>query len=129
MKSWSYGVNSIYKTASLYLEEASWWVFAADRLAEFICDRIPSIPLPKIRMKLKDQWDVELNEGNKWTTLRDWYGDLSQAFHCLVHLPVFHYCQKKINLKYVEIDFDKAKETFYKEDKEFWDKEILSHLT
>jgi len=129
MKSWSYGVNSIYKTASLHLEEASWWVFAADRLAEFICDRIPSIPLPRIKMRLKDRCDIELNEGNKWTTLRDWYGDLSQAFHCLVHLPVFHYCQKKINCKYMEADFNKAREMFYKEDKEFWDKEILSHLT
>jgi hypothetical protein len=81
---------------------------AADRLAEFICDRVPSIPLPNIRMKLKDRWDIEFNEGNKWTTLRDWYGDLRQAFHCLVHLPAFHYCQKKINRKYMEVDFNEA---------------------
>lgn len=77
-------------------------------------------------MKLKDRWDIEFNEGNKWTTLRDWYGDLRQAFHCLVHLPIFYCCQKKINCKYIEVGFDEARETSYKEDKEFWDKEILS---
>jgi len=28
MKIWSYGINSIHKKASIYLEEVSWWVFA-----------------------------------------------------------------------------------------------------
>ena len=34
MKTWSYGVNSIYKQVSIYLEEASWWVFVVDKIVE-----------------------------------------------------------------------------------------------
>lgn len=125
MKSWGYGINSIYKKANIYLEKASWWVFLIDRIAEFLCDLIPPIPLPKIKMKLKDREDIELNGESDCTTLRDWYGDLSQVFHCFVHMPIFDFCQKRIRYKYIEIDYSKAKEMFYEEDKEFWDKEIL----
>ncbi len=85
MKTWSYGVNSIYKKVSIYLEEASWWVFVVDRVVEFLCDFMPSVPLPKIEMRLKDKEEIEFNRGSEWTTLRDWYGDLRQVFHCFVH--------------------------------------------
>jgi hypothetical protein len=27
MKGWDYGINSIYKQSSIYLEEGKWWVF------------------------------------------------------------------------------------------------------
>lgn len=124
MKTWDYGINSIYKKASIYLEEASWWVFVADRMVEFLCDLVPPVPLPKIKMRLKDREDIEFNEGNERTTLRNWYGDLRQAFHCFVHMPVFNFCQKRIRCKSIEIDYDRAKEMFYEKDKEFWDKEI-----
>jgi len=124
MKSWSYGTNSIYKKANIYLEEAFWWVFAVDRIAEFLCDLIPSIPLPKIKMRLKDREDIEFNGGSNWTTLRDWYGDLSQVFHCFVHMPVFDFCQKRIRCKSIEIGYNRAREMFYEGDKEFWDEEI-----
>ena len=125
MKSWNYGINSIYKKANIYLEEASWWVFLVDRIVEFLCDLIPPISLPKIKMRLKDREDIEFNGGSDWTTLRDWYGDLRQIFHCFVHIPVFHFCRKRIRCKPIEIDYSSAKEMFYEEDKEFWDKEIV----
>lgn len=125
MKSWSYGINSIYRKASIYLEEAPWWMFAIDRIAELLCDLIPPFPLPKIKMKLRDKEDIELNGGSEWTTLRDWYGDLSQVFHCFVHLPIFHFCQERIRYKSIKIDFNQAREMFYEGDKELWDKEIL----
>lgn len=96
-----------------------------DRLVEFLCDLIPSIPLPKIKMKLKDREDIEFNGGDELTTLRDWYGDLSQVFHCFVHLPVFNFCQKRISCKSMEIDYNRARDMFYEEDKGFWDKEML----
>ncbi len=126
MKSWSYGINSIYNKANIYLEEASWWVFTIDRITEFLCDLTPSISLPKIKMRLKSGEDIEFNGGSDWTTLRDWYGDLSQVFHCFVHMPVSDFCQKRIKRKSMEIDYNRAKEMFYGEDKEFWDKEILA---
>ncbi len=126
MKNWSYGINSIYKKANIYLEQAPWWVFTIDRIVEFLCNLSPPIPLPKIKMRLKDREDIELNGGGNWTTLRDWYGDLSQVFHCFVHMPVFDFCQKRIKCKSTEIDYARAKRMFYEEDKKFWDKEILA---
>jgi len=124
MKTWSYGINSIYKKASIYLEEASWWVFALDRIIEFLCDFIPPVPFPKIKMRLKDREDIEFNGDSEWTTWREWYGDLSQLFHCFVHMPIFDFCQKRIKCKSVEINYDNAKKIFYEEDKEFWDNEF-----
>ena len=81
----------------------------------------PSIPLPDAKMRLRDQGDIELNSGHPWTTWKEWYGDLSQLFHCFVHMPVFDFCQRRIKSRIVELDYDKAKEMFYEEDKKFWD--------
>lgn len=65
MKRWSYGINSIYKKASIYLEEAPWWIFALDRSIEFLCDLMPSIPLPNVKIRLKNREDIEFNEGSE----------------------------------------------------------------
>jgi len=73
MRTWSYGINSIYKKASIYLEESSWWVFVLDRSIEFLCDIVPSIPLPKIKIRLKDKEDIEFNGDSEWTTWREWF--------------------------------------------------------
>ena len=40
-------------------------------------------PLPSAKKSLRDQEDIELTVGNAWTTLKEWYGDLSQLSHCL----------------------------------------------
>lgn len=125
MKSWSYGINPIYEKASIHLEERSWWVFVIDRIVEFLCGLVPAISLPKFKIRLKERVDVEFNEGSEWTTLKDWYGDLGQAFHCFVHTPVFNFCQSRMRCKYFAIEYKKAKELFYEQDKDFWDKEIL----
>ena len=123
MKTWSYGINTIYKKANIYLEEASWWVFALDRTIEFLCDLIPPLSLPKIKIRLKDREDIEFNGRSEWTTWREWHGDLNQLFHCFVHMPIFDFCQKRIRCKFIEIHYDKAKNIFYEEDKKFWDNE------
>ena len=124
MKSWSYAINSLYKTASIELRSGSGWVFCLGRAAEFCCDVVPPIRLPSTKKRLTDQEDIELNDGNPWTTWRDWYGDLSQLFHCLVHVPVFSFCERMIRTRSVETDYDKLEKMFYEEDREFWDKEI-----
>lgn len=123
MKSWSYGINSLYKQASIYLEQAPLCVFAAERVAEFLCDLMPPIPLPNIKKRLKHRADIDINGGEEWTTWQEWYGDLSQVFHCFVHVPIFDFCQKRIKGKVLEIDYQRAKDMFYEEDKEFWDRE------
>ena len=90
---------------------------------EWCCDLAPTIPLSNVKMRLRDPEDIEPNGGHQWTTWKEWYGDLSRLFHGFVHMPVFNFCQRRIRSRIVELDYDKAKEMFYEEDKKFWDKE------
>ena len=121
MKSWTYAINSYYKTAHISLQTAPWPIFAIERITEFICDIIPPLPLPDIKFRLRDKFSIECNDGQEWTTIREWYGDLSQLFHSMIHIPVFDFCRNKIKDKRIDFDYDKLKEMFYKENKEFWD--------
>lgn len=123
MTTWTYGINSLYKTACIDLQEGPWWAFELERVIEWCCDCMPAVSLPKVKLRLKEPADIEMNDDKTWTTLNDWYGDLSQLFHCFVHMPVFNYCQRRIRSRIVEMDYDKAKEMFYEEDKAFWDEE------
>jgi hypothetical protein len=120
MKVWGYGINSYHKTAHIYVDEAAWWVFALDNVIEFICDIMPSIPFPKVKLRLRDPEDIEINE-SEWTTWKDWYGDLNQYFHLFVHCPVFEYCHDKMKSQFVDITYEKAREMFYDSDRKFFD--------
>jgi hypothetical protein len=122
MRKWGYGINSYCKTAHIYVDDAPWWIFALDRSIEFICDIIPSIPFPKVRMRLKDPDDIEFNE-SEWTTWKEWYGDLNQWFHLFAHCLVFEYCRDKMKSESVDITYDKAREMFYNSDRKFFDQQ------
>ena len=123
MKTWTYGINSLYKTASIDLQAGPWWAFVLERMVEWCCDCTPDIPLPNVKLRLRGPENIEMNDGHQWTTWKECYGDLSQLFHCFVHMPVFNYCQRWIRSRIVELDYDRAKEMFYEEDKKFWDEE------
>jgi len=123
MRKWGYDINSIHRTAHIYVEESSRWVFAIDRIIEWLCGIIPSIRFAKVRMRVKDAEDIACNDGSEWTTLQDWYGDTSQFFHLHVHIPIFNFCCSRIKCKSIEIDYDRAREMFYESDKKFWDEE------
>jgi len=120
MKNWSYGINNYYKTASISLETAPWHIFVIETITEFICDIIPPISLPNIKFRLRDKDSIEFNQ-SEWTTVKEWYGDLKQLFHSVIHIPISNFCWDRIVKKYIEVDYDKLKEMFYKKDKEFFD--------
>ena len=120
MKSWHYAINNYYKTANISLETAPWHIFAIERIAEIICDSMPSIPLPNIRFRLKDKDSIKFNQ-SEWTTVREWYGDLSQLFHSVIHIPISDFCWDRIKTRRIEMDYEKVKEIFYAENKEFFD--------
>jgi hypothetical protein len=120
MKVWGYGINSYHKTAQIHVEEAAWWVFALENSIEFICDIMPSIPFPNVKLRLRDPEDIEINE-SEWTTWKDWYGDLNQYIHLFVHCPVLEYCNKKMKSQSVDITYEKAREMFYDSDRKFFD--------
>jgi hypothetical protein len=122
MRRWTYGINSYRRTASIHVDDAPWWVFALDNLIEFICDIIPSIPFPKVKLRLRDPEDIEIN-GSEWTTWKEWYGDLNQYFHLFAHCPVFEYCRDKMKSQSVDITYEKAREMFYDSDRKFFDQQ------
>jgi len=64
MKTWTYGINSLYKTASIDLQAGPWWAFVLERAVELCCDVTPAIPLPNVKMRLSDPEDIELSGGN-----------------------------------------------------------------
>ncbi|MBA7632578.1 hypothetical protein ES703_40126 [subsurface metagenome] len=121
MKSWSYGVNSLYKTANIFLDEAPFYIFFLDWLVESLCELIPAIPLPRIKIRLRNPGEIEDNDGKEWTTLDEWYGDLSQAFHLFVHMPVFDFCGARTDSRAISVGYKKLRKIFRERDKEYWD--------
>jgi len=119
MKRWSYAINNHYKTAILSRESAPWHIFLIERLAGFVCNVFPAIPLPKIKFRLKDKEEI-IDNGGKWTTLKEQYGSLDHVFHLYVHVPIYDFCWKRIETKDIKIDYYKLKGLVYDEDREFW---------
>ena len=112
MKNWSYGINSLYKTGHIFLEEAPWYVFAIARAVEWTCDYMPEIPF-------SDRSIVD-EDGNE-TTLKEYYGDLSQWWHCKVHDPIFQWAEKQKSTTTIEMSYEKIKELFYESNRKFFD--------
>lgn len=114
MKDWSYGINSLYKTGHIMLDETPWYVFAIARAVEWMCDHMPAIPLPSDPIKDED--------GND-TTLKEYYGDTSHLFHAFVHDPVFQWAEKQKKTTAMELSHKKVREIFYESDSKFFDDE------
>ncbi len=123
MRRITYGVNHYYKTASLLVEYAPFWVFFIGWLFNYICWIIFSISFLKISYKLRDETDIEMNDGKEWTTWKEWYGDLNQWFHVVVHCPVDDFCWEKIDSRVIKLDYEETKKIFSDKDKEMWNYE------
>lgn len=121
MRRMGYGINSYHRTASIVIEYAPVWVFWLGDIFNFLCDKIPSIPLPPIPLRLFDEISIEFNDGKKWTTLREWYGDLQGLFHSCVHDKIDNFCERRTDTKSIEVPYTKARKVFYDKDKVFWD--------
>ena len=100
MKNYSIGTNSLYKTASIYLEEGPWWAFWGRDLSQIICGLIPLIPFPKIG-KIVDDEGKEYN----WST---YYGDISQWWHVYVDDNLYRWFDRFIKVKIVNIEYKLA---------------------
>jgi len=113
MKRLYYGINDYHKEASMIIEQGPRWAFLLDDIICLFCLIVPPIPFPRISMKLKDKEDIAFF-GNEKTTLKDWYGDLSQWFCIKCHMPVTSFCYKKINVGIVKLDYDELMNTLKK---------------
>ena len=112
MRNWSYGINTYYKTASIYIDFGPLWTFALDGIIEYICDCFPPIPLPKISI-IRDDEKTNLNE---------YYGSLCCLFHIYICSPISDWCWKHQEHKSIKVDYDELKKIFYAKDK-FWEEQ------
>ncbi len=127
MKRWGYCINSYHKKATIFCEVAPFYIFWLEGIVQTICGEfIPAIPLPKFPLRLKDD-EIEDNDGKRWTTYKDWCGDLSQWFCAHIDMPVFDFCNNKCKKHYsINIPYQKLKKSFYEMDKDFLDEEEQS---
>ncbi len=97
MKRWGVARNDYYCTGAVYLDEAPWYVFVIEGMAERLCGVFPAIPLPKIKFCPKGE-----TEQYTW---KDWYGDTQQIFHVWVCEPITSWCDKRTKTDYVEVPY------------------------
>jgi len=102
MRRWFIGVNDIYYTSHINLEEASWYIFAIEKAIMMICDIVPGISLPRIKIK----------RDGEGTNLRKWYGDTQQVFYAFVCDLVFQWCQRRIKSEFISLPFFFLKDRF-----------------
>jgi len=106
-----YTINGYHKTASIVVEYANPLVFALDKIIGFMCGYlVPAIPLLPISIE---------REGEK-TTLREYYSNLQDVFHIFVHCPVFEWCDRRVDTRFIEISYDEASKAFRDKDLKFW---------
>lgn len=102
MKRWFIAHNDYYFTASIHLEEAPWYIFALDNSIPYICDYIPRIPLPKIKI---------IKDGEK-TNLKDYYGTIQDLFHVYICEHISNWCWNKTKIKSFNFPYFKLNNEF-----------------
>jgi|GEM_PF-4079470 len=112
--SWCYGINSLYETGHICLEEGPWWAFAIERMSLFVCDHFPRIALPAVPM---------ITEDGERTTWQEWYGTLGDLWHLYVDEPVWYWAHSKIAETLIELPYNDIRAMFYDRDREFFDEE------
>ena len=119
MKRWGYGINSYHKTAHIFCEIAPFYIFWLEDIVQTICAYlIPAIPFLKVPLRLKDD-EIEWNDGKRWTTYKDWCGDLSQWFCAHIDMPVFNFCTKCQKHYSIDVSYRKLRKSFYEMGKTF----------
>ena len=107
MKNWTIGVNQFYFDSAIYLEEAPWYIFLLRNLIPFICNLIPRIPLPKIKIKIKEDGS-EPEE----TNLQEYYGTTWDLFHNFICVPLTGWCFDNIIYKSFSFPYDMLKKEY-----------------
>ena len=107
---WFIGENSYYRQVTIYLEEAPFYIFWLERVANYICDCMNyfdfKIPFTD-KIKIKDE------DGVSWT-IYDYYGGSASMYHSFIHHPIIDYCFPRISYYTINMDWDEAKRRFPK---------------
>jgi len=126
MKSWTYAVNSYYKTADIYVEILPRRLYYLEKIVEyFCCIRI----LKWIKFPSFINYTYKNKDGSiEIYTLKEWWGDLGSWFHCVIHSPIFDYVYNSGRCKTFSLpaDYELLKGKFKDIDKEYWERIIES---
>ena len=111
MRRISYAINGYHRTASIMIEYANPFVFLINKVADFVCGYlIPPLPLPNFNI---------VKEGEPYT-IKEYYGNLSSLFCCLIHYPISNWCDKKTEGYMIPIDYDELRRACYDKEENFW---------
>lgn len=121
MRTWSYAINSLYKTAEIIIEEKPFVIQIMESTADFICSHTPAVPLPPLPIRLWDKNSIEFNEGKKWTKMNEWYGDFGGLMCGYSHNVISRFCWRYTKTHFIKVDYDKLREATYEKDKKFWE--------
>jgi len=130
MKLYRIGTNNYWHTASIILDDVPAGILFLENVVMWICDKIPYIPLPKLKFRLKerDAWDMTENKDGR-TDLNEWFGDTQQLFHIYVCTPVTDLVNKHRKSTMINLPYNFLKERFpsaFKEiDYDFDDDDII----
>jgi len=114
MKIFDVSFNDYYHTAQISLKKTPFILYYLYNFTMWLCDRVPSIYLPRIKYTSP--------KGYK-TDLRCWFGDTQQLFHIYICAKMFNLVEK--HTKYIDIPlpYPYLKDLFPDNDKTEWDKD------
>lgn len=99
MRDWGIATNDYWYTASVFLEDKPWYLFALERTVMFVCDRLRVLDFIKL--------------GKDWS--------ISSLFHVHVCMNVTNFVWERTNSKYIELPYFFLKERFPEcFDEEMW---------
>jgi hypothetical protein len=121
MKTWSYGTNPLpqFRSGSVYLIEAPWWLLFIEWLIDHSHMFIPPIPFPNFPRRV---WFF--SDGEE-TTPEEWYGDLQMLWCSTVCGPVFNWIfMHPRRVEYVfDLGYDKIREVLGAQDEKYFERQ------
>lgn len=132
MKQYSIGVNNYWHTASIILDDVPVGLHFLETVVIWICDKLPYIPLPKIKFRLKesDACEMTINKDGM-TNLNEWFGDTQQLFHIFICSPVTDFVNKCTKTIMINLPYNFLRELFpdsFKEWEYDFDVEDITHM-
>lgn len=101
MRHWEIGVDVEQRTAAYCLEEAPWWVFALESAVDWLCDHLPSIPLPHSPESSGDSHATDASIAA--TNTRSW-------FHLQLHAPLGRWLEDQKQQFWLPASYDAVKQ-------------------
>jgi len=90
MKDWGIATNDYWYTASVFLEDKPWYLFALERTVMFVCDMLSVLDF----IKFRKEWDIQ------------------SLFHVLICCRVTDFVYKRTNSRHIDLPYFFLKKEF-----------------